>query len=108
MKFVQLNSSIVNTALSGGNQLQKFLLRMQTDWQKEEKSLTMSSAWPTKHEFERPLVVSNLQVWPLETNVVQAQPKAGEPLPPSNVKLQMQLYGNKQGIVKLPLCDCLM
>ena len=98
MKFVQLNSSIVNTALSGGNQLQKFLLRMQTDWQKEEKSLTMSSAWPTKHEFERPLVVSNLQVWPLETNVVQVQPKAGEPPPPSNVKLQMQLYGNKQGI----------
>lgn len=70
---------------------------MQTDWQKEEKTLTMASAWPTKHEFEHPLVVSNLQVWPLETNV-QPQPKAGEP-PPSSVKLQMQLYGNKQSMI---------
>lgn len=72
---------------------------MQTDWQKEEKTLTMTSAWPTKHEFERPLVVSNLQVWPLETSVVQPQPKAGGPPPPSNVKLQMQLHGNKQGTI---------
>ena len=70
---------------------------MQTDWLKEEKTLTMSSAWPTKHEFERPLVVSNLQVWPLETNVTPPPPKAGEPPPPSNVKLQMQVYGNKRG-----------
>ena len=68
---------------------------MQTDWKKEEKTLLTSSAWPTKHEFERPLVVSNLQVWPLETNIVQPQQqKAGEP---SNIKLQMQLHGNKQG-----------
>ena len=87
-------------ALSGrGNQLQKFLLRMQTDWQKEDKTLSMSSAWPTKHEFDRPLVVSNLQVWPLEASVASPQPKPGEAPPPSSVKLQMQVYGNKLGMI---------
>ena len=79
--------------------MQKFLLRMQTDWQKEDKTLSMSSAWPTKHEFDRPLVVSNLQVWPLEASVVPPQAKPGEPPPPSSVKLQMQVYGNKLGMI---------
>lgn len=76
---------------------------MQTDWQKEEKTLVMSSAWPTKHEFQRPLIISNLQVWPLETNVVQQAPKTGPPLP-SNVRLQMQLYGNKEGTLQCSEC----
>lgn len=98
---VRLNFFLfVAQALSGrGNQLQKFLLRMQTDWQKEDKTLSMSSAWPTKHEFDRPLVISNLQVWPLEASVVPPQPKPGEPPPPSSVKLQMQVYGNKLGMI---------
>ena len=72
---------------------------MQTDWQKEDKTLSMSSAWPTKHEFDRPLIVSNLQVWPLEASVVPPQPKPGEAPPPSSVKLQMQVYGNKLGMI---------
>ena len=65
---------------------------------KEEKTLSMMSAWPTKHEFQHPLVVSNLQVWPRETNFSpQLAGKAGPGLL-KNVKLQMQLYGNKQGM----------
>ena len=72
---------------------------MQTDWMKEEKTLSMMSAWPTKHEFQHPLVVSNLQVWPRETNVIPSQlaGKAGPGLL-KDVKLQMQLYGNEQGM----------
>lgn len=76
---------------------------MQTDWKKEEKTLTMTSAWPTKHEFERPVVVSNLQVWPLEASIAPALPKPGEAPPPSNIRLQMQLYGNKQSTANTEL-----
>ena len=60
----------------------------------------MNSAWPTKHEFQRPLIISNLQVWPLETNVPSApqpQKTTTGPIPPRDIRLQMQLYGNKQG-----------
>ena len=74
---------------------------MQTDWQKEEKTLEMTSSWPTKHEFVRPLVVSNLQVWPLETNAPppsQTAVKTGPVPAPRDIRLQIQLYGNKQGM----------
>ena len=64
--------------------------------------------WPMKHEIEpRPLVVSNLQLWPLQTNIPPLQ---------GNIRLQLQLYGNKQSghtvheclFVVVVGCSCLL
>lgn len=78
------------TAISETNYISKFSLRLQTFWNKEELP-EIKSVWPVKHEFPSPLVVSNIQVWPATAKQVAAQQTE------SDVKLQLQLFGNKHG-----------
>lgn len=68
------------------NILSKFTLKLKTIWKKEELP-TFPSAWPCKYEFPRPIVTSSLQLWP--TNYKEH----------SDVKVQMQLFGNKYGML---------
>ena len=68
------------------NILSKFILKLKTIWKKEELP-TFPSAWPCKYEFPRPIVTSSLQLWP--TNYKEH----------SDVKVQMQLFGNKYGML---------
>ena len=65
--------------------LSKFNLQLKSTWKPEELP-PFPSAWPCKYEFPRPLVMSNLQLWPLH----YARHK--------DVKVQWQLYGNKYGM----------
>ena len=75
-------------AITETNHLERFRLRLQTSWFRHDLPET-PTVWPMKHEIEpRPLVVSNLQLWPLQTNIPTLQ---------GNIRLQLQLYGNKQG-----------
>ena len=75
-------------AITETNHLERFRLRLQTSWFRHDLPET-PTVWPMKHEIEpRPLVVSNLQLWPLQTNTPTLQ---------GNIRLQLQLYGNKQG-----------
>ena len=68
------------------NILSKFTLKLKTIWKKEELP-TFPSAWPCKYEFPRPIVTSSLQLWP--TNYKEH----------SDVKVQLQLFGNKYGML---------
>lgn len=69
-----------SSAPTNADYLEKFELVLHTDWLKEELP-NIKSSWPTRHTFSFPLVLSTLQLWPLE----------GE------VRLQLQLHGNKAG-----------
>lgn len=70
----------VSPAPTSADYLEKFELVLHTDWLKEELP-NIKSSWPARHTFAFPLVLSTLQLWPLE----------GE------VRLQLQLHGNKFG-----------
>ena len=96
---------LIFLAIGEANFLTKFSLKMQTYWKKEEP-LRMQDAWPRKHEFSRPLIISNIQLWPAVPKPTQQQLQKQQ----SDVRMQLQLYGNKHGeggmgCVVMRVCD---
>ena len=82
------SSPCLHPAITELNRLQRFRLQLRTSWFQHNLPET-PTVWPMKHEIDpRPLVVSNVRVFPLETNAPSLQ---------GNVRMQLQLYGNKQG-----------
>ena len=75
-------------ALTETNYLSKFFLRLQTFWKKEDFP-EIRAVWPFKHEFPRPLVISNIQLWPTAGGRGHQSD--------IDIKVQLQLYGNKHG-----------
>ena len=83
-----------STATSDTNRLEGFTLQLQTPWKGEKDGLRPLSDLFYRHEFPRPLVVSNLQVWPaLSAQASRKQQQQQQ----SDIKMQLQLYGNRHG-----------
>ena len=77
-------------------------LQLRTDWFKTSLP-PLPSPLPKKHTFDQPLLLSNLQLVPMET----VSGDATQTKPNLNVRAQLQVYGNKKGVcVCVCVCVC--